>query len=67
MPIKPTPKTYSCPSCNWSKLYAPASDALFVKPPTECPRCGVTDLLVENATQVDFIADRLLNIVFRRS
>ena len=40
MPIPPSPTTYSCPACHWSKTVAPRSDALM---PAEffgaCPRC----------------------------
>ena len=40
MPIPPSPTTYTCPACHWSKTVAPRSDALM---PGEffsaCPRC----------------------------
>lgn len=67
MPVKPTPRSYSCPSCSWSTVFAPRSDALIIPPPSECPRCGAQDLIVKPATQVDLIADRLLSIVLGRS
>ena len=48
MPIKPSPSQYKCPSCNWSKVVRPQSDALtpldyFDK----CPKCGEKELLKE--------------------
>lgn len=67
MAFKPVPQTYSCPSCNWNTIYAPSSDALTIPAPKQCPRCGTGGLLVQPATQVDLIADRLLSIVLRRS
>ena len=40
MPIPPSPATYTCPACHWSKTVAPRSDALM---PGEffsaCPHC----------------------------
>ena len=29
MPVRPSPMTYRCPSCGWSKTTAPKSDALL--------------------------------------
>lgn len=41
MPIRPSPTTYTCPACGWSKTVTPRSDALM---PGDhyiaCPACG---------------------------
>ncbi|MDR1936592.1 MAG: hypothetical protein LBS49_13630 [Candidatus Accumulibacter sp.] len=41
MPIKPPPRTYTCPKCGWSKSVAPKSDAFGPGDFFEsCPKCG---------------------------
>ncbi len=48
MPIKPPPSRYQCPSCNWSKVVRPQSDALTpLDYFDECPKCGEKELLQE--------------------
>ena len=49
MAIKPKPVFFICPTCSWSKLFAPQSDALSELPPSECPKCGCDDLNVKPA------------------
>lgn len=54
MPIRPPPRTYTCPACHWSKTVAPLSDALS---PGEhlraCPACGHSPLTSQKASAVD--------------
>lgn len=51
MPIPPSPTTYSCPACSWSKTVAPRSDALmhgeFF---SACPRCHHAPLDTKRAS-----------------
>lgn len=50
MPIRPPPFTLTCPSCGWSKTFAPQSDALM---PSDldglgdvCPKCKHSPLKI---------------------
>lgn len=39
--IKPTPYSVGCDDCNWSKSFAPQSDAIMPgERPKQCPGCG---------------------------
>jgi predicted RNA-binding Zn-ribbon protein involved in translation (DUF1610 family) len=41
MSIQPTPTTYTCPACGWSKTVSPRGDALMPGDVVEaCPACG---------------------------
>lgn len=66
MPIPPSPTTYSCPACHWSKTVAPRSDALM---PGEffsaCPRCRHAPLDRKTATIGETTLGSLAD-VFRR-
>ena len=45
MPIRPPPRTFTCPACHWSKTVAPLSDALSPGEHfTVCPACGHSPL-----------------------
>lgn len=49
--IKPTPITYTCQACHWSKTVAPRSDALLGHdlPIERCPKCGSHDIASQKA------------------
>ncbi|HMW22161.1 MAG TPA: hypothetical protein PKC59_01905 [Burkholderiaceae bacterium] len=50
MPVRPSPHTYRCTGCGWTKTVAPRSDVL--KPGDHfhaCPRCGSSELKREKA------------------
>ena len=50
MSIRPSPRTYFCPSCHWSKTVAPRSDALMPGEFfTACPKCGHGELETRDA------------------
>lgn len=39
--IKPSPYSANCDDCNWSKSFAPQSDAIMPRErPKQCPQCG---------------------------
>ncbi len=41
MPVRPSPRTYTCPACGWFKTVAPRSDALMPGDYYDaCPSCG---------------------------
>ena len=40
MPIRPAPRLFHCPKCNWNGLFSPNSDCLIQTPWCECPRCA---------------------------
>ncbi len=61
MPIRPSPATYRCAACGWSKTVHPHSDALrpgehFQK----CPTCGHQPLKRETANTLLSALGRLL-------
>ena len=66
MPIRPSPSTYTCPSCHWSKTVAPRSDALM---PGEffsaCPKCGRSPLQHRPAGAVEGALGQLADKVRR--
>ena len=66
MPIRPSPSTYTCPSCRWSKTVAPRSDALM---PGEffsaCPKCGRSPLQHRPAGAVEGALGQLADKVRR--
>ena len=53
MPVRPPPRTYTCPACHWSKTVAPRSDALM---PGDyfnaCPACRHSPLTTQRANAV---------------
>ncbi len=50
MPIAPSPKTYTCPACGWSKTVTPRSDALGPGDYyTVCPKCAHAPLTTSRA------------------
>lgn len=60
MPIRPSPTTYTCPACHWSKTVTPRSDALM---PGEvfdvCPTCGHSPLRVRQAGKAESVLGQL--------
>lgn len=66
MPIHPTPTTYTCPACGWSKTLAPQSDALM---PGDvfgvCPKCGHEPLDSHEASTARGVLASLTNKVKR--
>jgi len=66
MPLPPSPMTFRCNQCAWSKTKAPTSDALgpgdwYQK----CPKCGNPDLQLSRAGVLATLlakASRHLNI-----
>jgi predicted RNA-binding Zn-ribbon protein involved in translation (DUF1610 family) len=67
MPHKPSPTTYHCPACKWSKTVAPASDALIdgVTGFTQCPNCGNQDLETKSANIVQGTVAKVLSQIER--
>jgi len=61
--IKPQPKTYQCPSCNWQKTVAPKSDALSpLDYFEECPKCGNNNLETLSASSIDVVANKIKDL-----
>ncbi len=52
MPIPPSPHTYHCPACGWSKTVAPRSDVLMpgIDHFNACPACGHSPLETQAAS-----------------
>jgi len=64
MPVKPPPSKLSCPSCGWSKVVSPASDALIggLDYFDECPDCANEELNSELVSQFEVSLERFKNI-----
>lgn len=52
MPIPPLPRTYTCPTCHWSRTVAPRSDAMIpgLDHFRACPACGHGPLEMQPAS-----------------
>lgn len=51
MPIRPSPITYRCTACGWSKTVRPCSDALMPGDYYDrCPNCSHADLEIHKAS-----------------
>ena len=60
MPIRPSPTTYPCPACGWSKTVTPRSDALmFGEMFDACPACGHSPLQVRPASKAESVLGQL--------
>lgn len=56
--IKPQPSKQVCQQCNWQKILAPDTDALFLPediPESACPKCG-GDLVYQKLGPLDQLA-----------
>jgi len=64
MPIHPSPTTYTCPACGWSKTVTPQSDALMPGDVFEiCPKCGHAPLDCREASALQgALTDLVRNI-----
>lgn len=68
MPVRPKPFTQVCSQCNWSKTFAPASDALIAGHDiaTQCPRCGSKELKFREPSVLALLSSRLKGFVASR-
>lgn len=61
MPLPPEPFVLECPSCRWSKLFRPNSDAFFVGRGwfDHCPICNGDTLERRQPTMLELMPVRL--------
>lgn len=63
MPVKPQAQRFVCNQCGWTKLYAPASDALIEAPPQSCEKCHSQDLSRTSASMIEGALSSLLSLM----
>lgn len=62
MPIRPQPRYYHCPACNWSKIVAPKSDVLGPGDFFDiCPACGHAPLHSKAAGALQTLTAQVLS------